>query len=160
MNKNYVKVMKWKKFCSSLWPCKQKQSQSARNSWWANPYGSNVMPFEKPSPFIHCLSSFAWPPWNFGNFGILEFWKDKRQSASLMRPSCLFQGLLFNVSKPFSLGSGSLVTTEDLMVDCFVSSFRINYRNNQHFDMCLQPSSPFIYQLAYVKGTYSIVKQV
>ena len=95
-----------------------------------------------------------------GILGILEFWKDKRQSASLMRPSCLFQGLLFNVSKPFSLGSGSLVTTEDLMVDCFVSSFRINYRNNQHFDMCLQPSSPFIYQLAYVKGTYSIVKQV
>ena len=90
----------------------------------------------------------------------LEFQKDKRQSASLIRLSCLFQGLLFNVSKPFSLGSGSLVTTEDLMVDCFVSSFRINYRNNQHFDMCLQPSSPFIYQLAYVKGTYSIVKQV
>ena len=46
------------------------------------------------------------------------------------------------------------------MVDCFVSSFRINYRNNQHFDICLQPNSPIIYHLAYVKGTYSIVKQV
>ena len=46
------------------------------------------------------------------------------------------------------------------MVDCFVSSFRINYRNNQHFDICLQPNSPIIYHLAYVKGTYSIVKEV
>ena len=45
------------------------------------------------------------------------------------------------------------------MVDCFVSSFRINYRNNQHFDICLQPNSPIIYHLAFVKGTYSIVKE-
>lgn len=46
------------------------------------------------------------------------------------------------------------------MVDCFVSSFRINYRNNQHFDICLQPNSPIIYHLVYVKGTYAIVKEV
>ena len=71
-----------------------------------------------------------------------------------------FQALLFNVNKPFSLGSGSFLTTEELMVDCFVSSFRINYRNNQHFDICFQPNSPAIYHLAYVKGTYSIVKEV
>ncbi|XP_020613799.1 neurofibromin-like [Orbicella faveolata] len=69
------------------------------------------------------------------------------------------KALLFNVSKPFSLGSGSFFTTEQLMVDCFVSSFRINYRNNQHFDICLQPNSPIIYHFVYVKGTYAIVKE-
>lgn len=69
------------------------------------------------------------------------------------------KALLFNINKPFSLGSGSFLTTEELMVDCFVSSFRINYRNNQHFDICLQPNSPIIYHLAFVKGTYSIVKE-
>jgi len=41
-----------------------------------------------------------------------------------------------------------------------VSSFRINYRNNQHFDICLQPNSPIIYHFVYVKGTYAIVKEV
>ena len=46
------------------------------------------------------------------------------------------------------------------MIDCFVSSFRINYRNNQHFDVCLQPSSPIVYNLAFVRGTYNIVKEV
>ena len=70
------------------------------------------------------------------------------------------QALLFNVSKPFSVGSGGFFTTEELMVDCFVSSFRINYRNNQHFDICLQPNSPIIFHLVYVKGTYAIVKEV
>lgn len=46
------------------------------------------------------------------------------------------------------------------MVDCFVSSFRINHRNNQHFDICLQPNSPIIFHLVFVKGTYTIVKEV
>ncbi|RMX38597.1 hypothetical protein pdam_00008370 [Pocillopora damicornis] len=69
------------------------------------------------------------------------------------------KALLFNVSKPFSVGSGGFFTTEELMVDCFVSSFRINYRNNQHFDICLQPNSPIIFHLVYVKGTYAIVKE-
>ncbi|XP_015765754.1 PREDICTED: neurofibromin-like [Acropora digitifera] len=67
--------------------------------------------------------------------------------------------LLFNASKPFSVGSGSFLTTDALMADCFVSSFRINHRNNQHFDICLQPDSPIIYHLAFVRGTSSIVKE-
>ena len=46
------------------------------------------------------------------------------------------------------------------MVGCYVSSFRINYRNNQHFDVCLSPSSPIVFNLAYVRGTYAIVTEV
>lgn len=46
------------------------------------------------------------------------------------------------------------------MVDCFVSSFRINYRNSQHFDDCLSPTTPVIFSVVYVKGLYTIVRQV
>ncbi|EDO28130.1 predicted protein, partial [Nematostella vectensis] len=48
----------------------------------------------------------------------------------------------------------------ELMLDCFVSSFRINYRNSQHFDPCLLPSSPVIFNLVCVKGIYMIVTEV
>ncbi|XP_048582480.1 neurofibromin-like isoform X2 [Nematostella vectensis] len=69
------------------------------------------------------------------------------------------KALLFNVNKPFALASGSVVSLEELMLDCFVSSFRINYRNSQHFDPCLLPSSPVIFNLVCVKGIYMIVTE-
>ena len=72
----------------------------------------------------------------------------------------MFQALLFNISKPFSLVSYTVIPVETLMVDCFVSSFRINYRNSQHFDCCLAPNAPVIFNVVYVKGLYTIVRQV
>uniref|UniRef100_A0A672NDK3 Neurofibromin 1 n=1 Tax=Sinocyclocheilus grahami TaxID=75366 RepID=A0A672NDK3_SINGR len=41
------------------------------------------------------------------------------------------KGLLFNPAKPFSRGAGSQSADVDLMIDCFVSCFRINPHNNQ-----------------------------
>lgn len=43
------------------------------------------------------------------------------------------QGLLFNPTKPFSRGAGCQSADVDLMIDCFVSCYRVNPRNNQHF---------------------------
>jgi len=43
------------------------------------------------------------------------------------------QALLFNPAKPFWRGTGSQNADVELMTDCFVSCFRINPHNNQHF---------------------------
>ena len=72
----------------------------------------------------------------------------------------VFQALLFNISKPFTVVSQSNIPCETLMVDCFVSSFRINYRNSQPFDDCLLPTAPVLFSVVYVKGLYTIVRQV
>ncbi|XP_072099532.1 neurofibromin isoform X2 [Mobula birostris] len=52
------------------------------------------------------------------------------------------KALLFNPSKPFSRGAGSQSADVDLMIDCFVSCFRINPHNNSHFKVCLASTSP------------------
>ena len=69
-----------------------------------------------------------------------------------------FQALLFNPTKPFQSSQG--VPIVDLMTDCFVASFRINFRNNQHFEVCFQVDSPAAFQLSLVKGLYRIAKEV
>lgn len=43
------------------------------------------------------------------------------------------QALLFNPAKPFWRGTGSQNADVELMMDCFVSCFRLNPHNNQHF---------------------------
>lgn len=48
-------------------------------------------------------------------------------------PSLSHQALLFNPAKPFWRGTGSQNADVELMMDCFVSCFRINPHNNQHF---------------------------
>lgn len=47
-------------------------------------------------------------------------------------PSPFHQALLFNPAKPFWRGTGSQNADVELMMDCFVSCFRINPHNNQH----------------------------
>ncbi|CDQ99595.1 unnamed protein product [Oncorhynchus mykiss] len=48
------------------------------------------------------------------------------------------KALLFNPTKPFSRGAGSQNADVDLMIDCFVSCFRINPHNNQHFKVFIR----------------------
>ena len=69
-----------------------------------------------------------------------------------------FQSLLFTVEKPYVSATGLHVN--DLMVDLFVASFRLNYRNSQHFEICFQPDCNPIYQTALIKGLHQIVKEV
>lgn len=45
----------------------------------------------------------------------------------------VLQAMLFNPAKPFFRGTGSQNADVELMTDCFVSCFRINPHNNQHF---------------------------
>ncbi|EFX74727.1 hypothetical protein DAPPUDRAFT_307021 [Daphnia pulex] len=50
--------------------------------------------------------------------------------------------LLFNPGKPFSRGQAYMNQDIDLMIDCFVSCFRINPHNNEALKVCLNPHSP------------------
>ena len=61
------------------------------------------------------------------------------------------------MEKPYTSTTGLHVN--DLMVDLFVASFRLNHRNNQHFEVCFQPDCNSIYQTALIRGLHQIVKE-
>ncbi|XP_076131245.1 neurofibromin isoform X5 [Alosa pseudoharengus] len=65
--------------------------------------------------------------------------------------------LLFNPTKPFSRGAGSQSADVELMIDCFVSCFRINPHNNQHFKVCLASSSPSTFHFVLVHSLHRII---
>ncbi|XP_062328216.1 neurofibromin isoform X4 [Osmerus eperlanus] len=67
------------------------------------------------------------------------------------------KALLFNPAKPFSRGAGSQSADVDLMIDCFVSCFRINPHNNQHFKVCLVSSSPSTFHFVLVNSLHRII---
>ena len=97
---------------------------------------------------------------------LLHFIKNiKRTILSTRNSFCIYlffsslQALLFNINKPFTIVSQSTIPIETLMVDCFVSSFRINYRNSQPFDDCLLPTAPTVFSVVYIKGLFTIVRQ-
>lgn len=55
------------------------------------------------------------------------------------------KALLFNPNKPFSM---------DLMIDCFVSVFRIKPHNNEALKVCLNLNSPSSYHFVLVRSLY------
>lgn len=59
---------------------------------------------------------------------------------------------LFNVQKPFSRGQGYNVADIDLMIDCWVSCFRIKPHNNEALKVCLSLSSPSAYHFVIVSS--------
>ncbi|XP_046387119.1 neurofibromin isoform X3 [Ischnura elegans] len=65
------------------------------------------------------------------------------------------KALLFNPNKPFARG----MTELDLMVDCFVSCFRIKPHNNEALKVCLNPNFPSIYHFVLVSSLYRIITQ-
>ncbi|XP_060751523.1 neurofibromin isoform X2 [Tachysurus vachellii] len=67
------------------------------------------------------------------------------------------KALLFNPSKPFSRGAGCQSADVDLMIDCFVSCFRINPHNNQQFKVCLASSSSSIFHIVLVNSLHRII---
>ncbi|XP_069040594.1 neurofibromin isoform X1 [Lepisosteus oculatus] len=67
------------------------------------------------------------------------------------------KALLFNPGKPFSRGAGSQSADIDLMIDCFVSCFRINPHNNQHFKVCLASTSPPTFHFVLVNSLHRII---
>lgn len=67
------------------------------------------------------------------------------------------KALLFNPTKPFSRGTGCQSADVDLMIDCFVSCFRINPHNNQHFKVCLASTSPPTFHFVLVNSLHKII---
>jgi len=68
--------------------------------------------------------------------------------------------LLFNPSKPFSRGQNYTAQDIDLMIDSFVSSFRINPHNNEVFKFCLNVNYPSTYQFVLASSLYKQVPKI
>lgn len=64
------------------------------------------------------------------------------------------KSLLFNPSKPFSRGQNYTSQDMDLMIDCFVSCFRIKPHNNEALKVCLNLGSPSTYHFVLVRSLY------
>lgn len=64
----------------------------------------------------------------------------------------LQQALLFNPSKPLSRAQGTNFSDIDLMIDCWVSCFRIKPHNNEALKVCLSLSSPPAYHFVIVSS--------
>lgn len=67
--------------------------------------------------------------------------------------------LLFNPQKPFSRGANYTYQDIDLMIDCFVSCFRIKPHNNEALKVCLNLSYPSTYHFVLVRSLYQIITQ-
>ncbi|XP_061928005.1 neurofibromin isoform X1 [Apis cerana] len=67
--------------------------------------------------------------------------------------------LLFNPGKVFSRGQSFVAQDIDLMIDCFVSFFRIKPHNNEVLKVCLNLNYPSTYQFVLVSSLYKIVTQ-
>uniref|UniRef100_A0A4W4FPH0 Neurofibromin n=1 Tax=Electrophorus electricus TaxID=8005 RepID=A0A4W4FPH0_ELEEL len=67
------------------------------------------------------------------------------------------KALLFNPTKPFSRGTGCQSADVDLMIDCFVSCFRIYPHNNQQFKVCLASTSPPTFHYVLVNSLHKII---
>ncbi|KAK6622690.1 hypothetical protein RUM43_008532 [Polyplax serrata] len=69
------------------------------------------------------------------------------------------KALLFNTAKPFTRGQNYIAQDIDLMIDCFVSCFRINPHNNEALKLCLASTSPPTYHFVLVSSLFRIVTQ-
>ncbi|KAK4305959.1 hypothetical protein Pmani_022180 [Petrolisthes manimaculis] len=69
------------------------------------------------------------------------------------------KNLLFNTMKPFSRGVSYTCQDVDLMIDCFVSLFRILPHNNEALKVCLNPNSNSIYHYVLVSSLFRIITQ-
>ncbi|TNN01408.1 hypothetical protein fugu_010790 [Takifugu bimaculatus] len=85
-------------------------------------------------------------------------WEDHSTIFLLVQPIVMdLKALLFNPAKPFWRGTGSQNADVELMMDCFVSCFRINPHNNQHFKVCLAASSPSTFHFVLVNSLHRII---
>lgn len=62
--------------------------------------------------------------------------------------------LLFNPGKPSSRGQSYIFQDIDLLIDCFVSCFRIKPHNNEVLKVCLNLNSPLTYQFVLISSLY------
>ncbi|GFX02303.1 neurofibromin [Trichonephila clavipes] len=67
--------------------------------------------------------------------------------------------LLFNPCKPFCRSQATINQDVDLMIDCFVSCFRINPHNNEALKVCLNLNSPSTFHFVLVSSLHRIITQ-
>ncbi|XP_074643053.1 neurofibromin-like [Tubulanus polymorphus] len=67
--------------------------------------------------------------------------------------------LLFNQAKPFSRGQQYISQDIDLMIDCFVSCFRITPHNNDILKVCLNQQAPSTFHFVLVNALHRIITQ-
>uniref|UniRef100_A0A3B3H2P4 Neurofibromin 1b n=1 Tax=Oryzias latipes TaxID=8090 RepID=A0A3B3H2P4_ORYLA len=85
-------------------------------------------------------------------------WEDHSTIFLLVQSIVMdLKAMLFNPAKPFFRGTGSQNADVELMTDCFVSCFRINPHNNQHFKVCLASSSPSTFHFVLVNSLHRII---
>lgn len=60
--------------------------------------------------------------------------------------------MLFNPTRQFNRGSGFSREDQELMIDCWVSCFRINPHNNEALKICLSLTSPPAYHFVIVSA--------
>ncbi|KAM6933556.1 neurofibromin-like isoform 2-T2 [Xenentodon cancila] len=85
-------------------------------------------------------------------------WEDHSTIFLLVQSIVMdLKNMLFNPAKPFWRGTGSQNADVELMTDCFVSCFRINPHNNQHFKVCLASSSPSTFHFVLVNSLHRII---
>ncbi|XP_029025963.1 neurofibromin isoform X1 [Betta splendens] len=85
-------------------------------------------------------------------------WEDHSTIFLLVQSIVMdLKALLFNPAKSFWRGTGSQNADVELMMDCFVSCFRINPHNNQHFKVCLASSSPSTFHFVLVNSLHRII---
>jgi neurofibromin 1 len=82
---------------------------------------------------------------------------DEPVAQNTMSP---LQNLLFNPSKPFSRGVSCMQQDVDLMIDCFLSRFRITPHNNDLLKVCLNQHSPPTFHFVLVNVLHRIITQV
>lgn len=96
----------------------------------------------------------------FANFYLLH------SLLSLSLTHARTQNLLFSPSSLFlhqasSVAAGVPTFSDlDLMITCVVAQFRTNHRNSHIFSVCLDPSSPPVFRLAFVEGLCTVLKEV
>ncbi|XP_062815886.1 neurofibromin isoform X2 [Anolis carolinensis] len=83
-------------------------------------------------------------------------WEDNSVIFLLVQSMVVdLKNLLFNPSKPFLKNNQN--ADIDLMIDCLVSCFRINPKNNQHFKTCLAQNSPSSFHYVLVNSLHRII---
>nr|XP_060613045.1 neurofibromin isoform X1 [Anolis sagrei ordinatus] len=83
-------------------------------------------------------------------------WEDNSVIFLLVQSMVVdLKNLLFNPNKPFLKNNQN--ADIDLMIDCLVSCFRINPKNNQHFKTCLAQNSPPTFHYVLVNSLHRII---
>ena len=89
--------------------------------------------------------------------------KSFRNGRSLVSygPALFAQGLMFNVSRLFVRSTSRIGCTDfDLMVECFVSMFRINPHSTDLMRVCLSPQSPIKFRQVLTCALHRLITQV